>query len=217
MPHNDESASTGTMSLKDGSTDSSAIASYYDQWADTYDETLVTWDYKAPKDAVALLSGHLQPGARVLDVGCGTGLVSEALKRQANYRIDGLDISPASLKRAGERSTYEDLVCHDLQKLPLPVESDAYDAAISVGVLTYIEDAPDLLRDLCRTVRSDGVIGFTQRTDRWQDLDFKARIDALAAEGLWSVVHISEPHGYLPGNEDFAEEIKIIHTVCRVS
>lgn len=203
-------------SLKAGSTDSQAIADYYDDWAKSYDATLATWEYAAPEDAAALIAPHLPAGAETLDVGCGTGLVSEALGRHGRFRLHGIDISAASLKLAEERGTYETLVCHDLQQQPLPLADDAYEAAISVGVLTYIEDAGALFRDLCRCVRSGGVIGFTQRTDRWQDRDFDTLIETLGREGLWTVEHVSEPHGYLPGNEDFADEIKIIHTLCRV-
>lgn len=217
MAQDNTSRSDGFTSLKAGSTDSDAIADYYDDWAKTYDTTLATWDYQTPKDAAALLAPHLAPEAHILDVGCGTGLVADALSPYGDYRLDGIDISAVSLKLAEARGRYEKLVCHDLQKHPLPLEDDSYDAAISVGVLTYIADAEALFRDLCRCVRAGGVIAFTQRTDRWETLDFAAMIGSLENEGLWSTLHISEPRGYLPENEDFADEIKIIHTLCRVA
>ena len=217
MAQDGKSQSGGFASLKAGSTDSDAIADYYDDWAKTYDETLVTWDYQAPRDAAALLAPHLSPNAHILDVGCGTGLVADALSQFGDFHLDGIDISAKSLKLAEKRGGYEKLVCHDLQKHPLPLEDDSFDAAISVGVLTYIADAEALFRDLCRCVRAGGVIAFTQRTDRWEALDFAAMIGSLESEGLWTTLHISEPRGYLPGNEDFADEIKIIHTLCRVA
>ncbi|WP_417672275.1 class I SAM-dependent DNA methyltransferase [Roseibium sp.] len=199
-----------------GSTDTEAVAQYYDDWAKTYDATLADWEYEAPDRSASLVAPYLPKGARILDVGCGTGLVSEALRKHGDFHLDGLDISAESLKLAQARGTYDKLVCHDLQKLPLPVEDKAYDAAMSVGVLTYIEDCNALFRDLCRCVRSGGIVAFTQRTDRWEDLDFEGLIKAIEAEGLWSVVHIGKPRGYLPGNADFGDNIKVIHTLCRV-
>ena len=216
MSQDDKSRSGGFPSLKAGSTDPDAIADYYDDWAKSYDETLAAWDYQAPKDAAALLAPHLAPKAHILDVGCGTGLVADALSRFGNFHIDGIDISAESLKLAEARGGYEKLVCHDLQKHPLPLEDDSYHAAISVGVLTYIADAEALFRDLCRCVRTGGVLAFTQRTDRWETLDFAAMIATLESDGLWTPLHISEPRRYLPENEDFADDIKIIHTLCRV-
>jgi predicted TPR repeat methyltransferase len=218
MTQDNTSKAEGFTSLKAGSTDSEAIADYYDHWAKTYDATLEAWHYAAPRDAAALITPHIPAGGRIIDVGCGTGLVSEALEAAGDhYHLDGIDISAASLKLAEQRGTYETLVCHDLQKLPLPLDDNAYDAAISVGVLTYIADCGALFKDLCRCVRPGGVIAFTQRTDRWEDLEFRALIDGIATEGLWSVLHVSDPQAYLPCNEDFADEIKIIHTVCRAS
>lgn len=218
MTQNGEAGVSGSsVSLKVGSTDSQSIKSLYDDWAETYDATVGSWDYEAPNDAAKLLVSHLQPGARILDVGCGTGLVSEALKRQGVQHIEGTDISDASLKRADQRGTYEKLVRHDLQKLPLPFADKSFDGAISVGVLTYIEDPFALFRDLCRCVRAGGVLAFTSRTDYWEKLDFDNGLKALEDQGLWQVLHVSEPKGYLPKNEDFADEIKIFHTLCKVS
>lgn len=216
MQSNGKGKTQGLSSLKEGSTDSEAVASYYDDWAGNYDETLDQWQYQAPDDAMDLLMPHLPTNARLLDVGCGTGLFGETLGRRGNFRADGIDISAESLKRAGTRGVYERLLQHDLQQVPLPVEDKAYDAAASIGVLTYIEDAEALLRDLCRCVRKDGVIAFTQRSDRWAALDFGATVKRLEAEGLWSVLTISEPRPYLPGNEEFGAAIEVIHTLCRV-
>ncbi len=216
MNEDNTKSTDGLIDFKAGSTDSEAVAQYYDAWAGTYDATLRDWEYEAPDRAAELIASHLPAGAVILDVGCGTGLVSEALGKHGDFHLHGIDISSASLELAQKRATYESLVCHDLQKLPLPTADKAYDAAMIVGVLTYIEDVEALLRDLCRCVRSGGMIAFTQRTDRWEELHFDDLIKRLADEGLWTAVHIGKPRGYLPGNRDFSDEIKVIHTLCRV-
>ena len=207
----------GLQSLREGTTDSRAVESYYDNWAAGYDETLADWQYRAPEDACDLLVPHLDDGARVLDVGCGTGLLVNALREHGEYSVDGIDISAESLQLAQRRGGYARLMQHDLQVLPLPVQENAYDAAASVGVLTYIENAEALLRDLCRCVRPGGAITFTQRTDLWQDRNFPDMIARLERDGLWTTDHISPPQPYLPGNEDFSDEIEVIHTLCKVT
>lgn len=204
-------------SLRQGATDTGAVKSYYDEMADSYDDRLAAWHYRAPEDACDLLTPHLAAHARVLDVGCGTGLLGHALMRRRAFRVDGIDISDASLRHAEARGCYARLIRHDLQALPLPVQNDTYDAAAAVGVMSYIADASALMRDLCRAVRSGGLITFTQRTDFWQERDFAGMIAQLEGEGVWTRVTITRPLDYIPGHEDFTDEIKAIHTLCRVA
>ena len=204
-------------SLRQGTTESGAVQSYYDDMAARYDDTLAAWQYRAPEDACDVLAPYLADGARVLDVGCGTGLLGRALMQRGAMQVDGVDISTASLRHAEERGCYARLIRHDLQVLPLPVPDDAYDAAAAVGVMSYIADAPALMRDLCRAVRRDGVITFTQRTDFWQERDFAGMIARLEDEGLWAQVTVTQPLDYIPGHEDFTDEIKVIHVLCKVT
>ena len=204
-------------SLREGTTEARAVEVYYDAWADGYDATLESWHYRAPEDAADLLAPHLGPDLRVLDVGCGTGLLGQALRRRAAVSLDGIDISAASLGQARGRGIYGRLIRHDLQKTPLPVADGGHDIAACVGVLTYIPDAEALLRDMCRTVRPGGIVAFTQRTDLWEDRGFAAMIDRLQGRGVWQRLHVSPPRPYLPGNADFADEIGVIHALCRVS
>jgi predicted TPR repeat methyltransferase len=215
MPQNKETKAR-LISLRLGATDTNAVKSYYDEMADHYDDTLAAWQYRAPKDACDLLTPHLADGARILDVGCGTGLMGRALLGRGAFRVDGIDISDASLRLAERRCCYARLIRHDLQALPLPVERDSYDAAAAVGVMSYIADAPALMRDLCRAVRPGGLITFTQRTDFWQERDFAGMIDRLEGEGIWTPVTVTRPLDYIPGHADFTDEIRVIHSLCRV-
>jgi predicted TPR repeat methyltransferase len=206
----------GFTSLRDGSTDSRAVQDYYDDWAQTYDATLSDWDYRAPRDACALLVPHLPKGARILDAGCGTGLMGDALRQRGEFSLVGVDISARSLAIAGQRGSYASLVHHDLQDLPLPLDDDGVDAAVSIGVLTYLENAQPLLRDLCRCVRANGMIAFTQRDDLWEVRGFPDTLKQLETDGLWHVEQVSDPRDYLPGNDSFGQDIKVVHTMCRV-
>ncbi|MCM2560747.1 methyltransferase domain-containing protein [Lutimaribacter sp. EGI FJ00015] len=217
MPADADSPDERFQSLREGSTDAQAVQAYYDDWAENYDSTLSDWNYRAPQDACDLLVPHLPEGARILDVGCGTGLMGDALRARGDYVLDGVDISGRSLAVAVQRGSYAELVQHDLQQLPLPFGDDAVDAAVSVGVLTYVDAAEPLMRDLCRIVCGGGAIAFTQRDDLWATRRFPDMLKRLEDEGLWQVAHVSEPRAYLPGNDDFGDEIKVIHTLCKVA
>ncbi len=75
-----KNGSNEAFDLKSGGTDHRQITAYYDDWAATYDATLESWNYRTPSDSAEMLLPHLTRGARVLDVGCGTGLVAAALR-----------------------------------------------------------------------------------------------------------------------------------------
>ncbi len=216
MPSSSAPQTHNLTSLRQSTTDSDTVKTYYDDWADTYDATLAQWQYRAPDDACDLLVPHLADEMRVLDVGCGTGLLGRALCKRGHFAVDGIDISAESLARAAQRQCYAALIPHDLQVLPLPCEADHYDAAAIVGVLSYIEDAEALMRDLCRCLRAGGMITFTQRTDFWQARRFADMIARLEQDGLWRVVQITPPLPYMPGHPEFTDEIKVIHSLCRV-
>jgi len=206
----------GFNSLKDGSTNSMAIAAYYDDWAETYDATLKNWDYQAPDDAAATLCQYLKSGDGILDVGCGTGMFAKAMARHLDCRIEGIDISAASLEIAKKQGRYNRVQRHDLQAPPLPVGDNAFDAAACVGVMTYIEDGAGLLADLCRVVRPDGYILFTQRDDRWVEKNFKSLINSFEDRRLWTPLKVSKAMPYLPKNDEFSDSIQVIHVLCQV-
>ncbi|NQW01917.1 MAG: class I SAM-dependent methyltransferase [Rhodospirillales bacterium] len=199
-----------------GSTDAAAVTEFYDDWADTYEANLNAWDYQAPTDAALTLAGCLSADADILDVGCGTGLFGKAIKNHLPCRLQGIDISPASLDQARKTGLYERLTCGDLQKTPLPFATGAFAAAACVGVMTYIEDAAALLAELCRVVRTDGYILFTQRDDRWQQRGFDNLMADFEVRHLWRSCQISQPRPYMPKHKTYAGTIQVIHVLCQV-
>jgi predicted TPR repeat methyltransferase len=104
MAQNDDTYTKyGINSLKEGSTNSTAIAAYYDEWAVTYDATLKNWNYQAPDDAAETLCKYVKSDDDILDVGCGTVMFSKAMSLHLNCRIEGIDISAASLEIAEQK------------------------------------------------------------------------------------------------------------------
>jgi SAM-dependent methyltransferase len=76
----------------------------------------------------ALLS--LEPGARVLDAGCGFGRNAGVLARQG-FEATGVDISPAVIAEAEKRNPGPRYVVHDLTQ-KLPAELGRFDAIVNL-------------------------------------------------------------------------------------
>ena len=184
--------------LHQGPGDSREVADRYDAWAQTYDNDLASWSYQAP-DVVAETVVTRQPAAAsVLDVGCGTGLVGQALRaRGFAGQILGLDLSDASLEIAQQRGAYDSLGRADLQQR-LPLEDDSVDAVVCVGVMTYLPEVEAAWRELARTARPRGLVVATQREDLWHTRTCQAVVDRLENEGVWTTLEITGPAPYLP-------------------
>ncbi len=202
--------------LRQGSTSSGEVRKIYDDWAASYDETLESWNYRAPAQAAELLRAAIPAGSGLLDAGCGTGLTGLAL-RAAGFvgPIDGVDLSPSSLREAEKHGVYRTLTAMDLQTLPLPIPDDAYAAVICVGVLTYIPDSEGVLREFARLVGSGGRILITQRDDLFHERGYGATFGNLA--DVVGDVTVSDPLPYLPDNPDFGEEIGVIYAMMKAS
>ena len=216
-----EDMATGTTKekqpswLTEGSTDSNEVADFYDSWAETYDEHLKEWDYRAPTYAAELLLQYVSPGQAILDAGCGTGLTGKALNLAGFKDISGIDISTTSLNKADQLNIYSSLLAHDLQQ-PLPFPENNYDALFCIGVLTYIKNCQSLFKEFCRIVRPGGHIAFSQSSDLFDARCFPDIIAALEDEGVWENIKISSPQAYLPQNKDFSDKVQAIFCICKV-
>lgn len=105
--------------------------------------------------------GRPLAGARVLDVGCGGGLVAEVLAK-AGARVAGIDRSRVSLQAARRHhDTGPDspgYACADAEALPFP--DAAFDAVVSSDFLEHVHDLDAVVREMSRVVRPGGVVAF---------------------------------------------------------
>jgi predicted TPR repeat methyltransferase len=117
------------------------IRTLFDQYADRFDRELVeTLHYRAPDLVAALLSrqNDSPTDARILDLGCGTGLSGLALKPFARM-IDGVDLSPGMIAKAQSRNLYRRLVIGDARAF-LRESTENWDVIAAIDVLNYIGD-----------------------------------------------------------------------------
>ena len=101
----------------------------------------------------------VQPGERIIDVGCGPGFyVAELSDRVGTAgEVVGVDISPDMLgiaqRRSGDRPN---VTLHEASASALPVSGASFDAAISVQVLEFVEDPDAALAEMHRVLRPGG-------------------------------------------------------------
>lgn len=101
------------------------------------------------------------PDDLVLDVACGTGLVSAALVERWGCRVVGLDQSAAMLARArrrveADRSLDERVSLVEGEAESLPFGDRHFDHLTFAYLLRYVEDPAATLRELRRVVKPGG-------------------------------------------------------------
>ena len=177
------------LDLKDAKNDN-RLTEVYRDWAKKYDydNDHVLGTVSQPK-SVNLLSTRLKDKtAKIIDVGCGTGLVGEKLKAKDFIYFDGLDISKDMLSIAKSRG-YRNLFLGSLNK-QLPVLDDAYDAAMCIGVFTHGHVSSDRFNELCRIVKPGGYVCFTINEGVFEKYGFKEMISEFQLNKAWEVISL---------------------------
>jgi arsenite methyltransferase len=107
------------------------------------------------------LLGRIEPGAVVLDLGCGAGtdLLIAAQMAGAGGRVIGVDMTAAMLERARASAGAMGLESVELREAlieALPVEHGSVDVVISNGVIDLVPDKDAVLDEIDRVLRPGG-------------------------------------------------------------
>jgi len=138
------------------------VSAMFDDFADRFDAELRGLEYHSPR-RIAELVGPLLAGrspARIVDLGCGTGLVGAEL---AGLKADivGIDLSQKMLERAAARRVYASLVHGDLAEELARMPARSQDAALAADVFVYLGDLRPVFAGAARVLAAGGLFAFT--------------------------------------------------------
>ena len=169
-------------------TTSEELLKYYQDWTkkNKYNQDMVNWKYTAPQETVLVLKKYaLNNKCKILDAGCGTGLVGIELKKCGYSNIDGVDFSQNMLDLIPQ-GIYKKIEKVDLNKL-LKFKDNMYDVIMCVGTFTYGHVKPQALDELIRITKNGGLICFTINEGIYEEYGFDNKIKELTNNKLWNV------------------------------
>ena len=167
---------------------SKELLKYYQNWTSNnkYNKDMVDWNYTAPQETVSVLKKYaLKKNSKILDAGCGTGLVGIELKKYGYLNIDGVDFSQNMLDLVPQ-GTYKKIEKVDLNK-QLKFKDNTYDIVMCVGTFTYGHVKPKALDELIRITKNKGLICFTINEGIYEEYGFDNKIKELSSNKSWNV------------------------------
>jgi 2-polyprenyl-6-hydroxyphenyl methylase/3-demethylubiquinone-9 3-methyltransferase len=103
-----------------------------------------------------------RPGAMLLDVACGAGLLAPHLADTAYTHI-GIDLSPTAIAQAEEHGVVS--VRGDVTRLPF--QDEAFDVVVAGEILEHVTDFAALVAEVCRVLRAGGTLVIDTIADTW--------------------------------------------------
>jgi len=146
----------------------SFIKNAFDYFAPNFETALKdNPQYRSPGTLLTLLQQPTVTGvrdlkkqtARVLDLGCGTGLMGTVIKPYADALV-GVDLSISMLHRANEKGIYSLTRCQDIQAYVDEMPAGAFDLVTMADVLTYIGKLNELFTALAQKLSAGALVAF---------------------------------------------------------
>jgi ubiquinone/menaquinone biosynthesis C-methylase UbiE len=130
---------------------------FYDRIAPVYDQVFVTHELHANTIADVLLERYkgVEKSALVLDLGCGTGLLSKILVAKG-FEMLGLDISFESLRLLHQGKSRVSTVQADAVRVPL-IDASCH-AVVSLGAWRHFPDLRQVVTEVARILKGDGML-----------------------------------------------------------
>lgn len=132
------------------------VEALFDEYAHRFETSLVQkLNYRGPELLAELLPQSL---GRVMDLGCGTGLMGAAIVGRYEW-LGGCDLSSGMLVEARKKGLYDQLEKQDLTRLPFV--ADPFDTVIAADVFIYLGALESVFAWVSASVRPGGLFAFT--------------------------------------------------------
>jgi predicted TPR repeat methyltransferase len=143
------------------------VVSLFDGMASRFEQHLVgQLDYHVPEALARRVRPVLSPACKVLDLGCGTGLVGKAIAGNG-VRLHGVDLSPRMIERARQTGAYAALDCKDLIEALGEVGFSSCRAILAADTFIYLGELNEVFHRAAGALEPGGLFAFSvESTDQ---------------------------------------------------
>ncbi len=151
----------------------------------------VKWFADADRARELLAFVGLREGERVLEVGCGPGIVLEQAAKTAGLLV-GVDVSPRMLAEAARRARMAHVLRAMVERLPL--REAAFDLVYSRSVLHHVLSPAKMVAEMARVVRRGGRVALNDSVTSENPIEARNhnRVERLRDPGHGRMVPPSE-------------------------
>jgi 2-polyprenyl-3-methyl-5-hydroxy-6-metoxy-1,4-benzoquinol methylase len=171
---------------------SSSLTSFLATDAEVYEHFMGRWSARLAEPFLEF--ARVQPGSRVLDVGCGTGTLSLALAKRGAQTV-GVDASQSYLDGARRLRAHPDVAYQHGDARHLRYSSASFDACVSTLAIDVIPEVGLVATEMRRVTRPGGVVA-CGTFDFWggmSALDLVLDTGAVLDEGIRTLRARSRP------------------------
>ena len=159
------------------------MGEFFDARLDGYEEHMLTCIESAP-EFYAFTASLLpeEAGAKVLDLGCGTGLeLNEYFKRNPAAEVTGIDLAPGMLQALREKFPERALILTLGSYFDVPFGEECFNAAVSVESLHHFTQASKepLFEKLWKALKPGGYFILTDYFAPTEELEREYRKEYL--------------------------------------
>ena len=179
------------------------IVQLYERFAEFYEQNMCTdLEYQAPARLAEALDAELDAVADldVLELGCGTGLAGQHLRRRAR-RLVGIDLSPDMVVHAQATGLYDAIEVAEITEWLTRADTPDFDLIAACDTLIYFGDLGQVLMPAAKRIRAGGTLAFTvergdaapfRLTDSGRYVHTESHVRAVAQEAGLAVASITE-------------------------
>ncbi len=172
------------------------ISELFDQYAGRFEQDLLsTLDYRVPallQELFTRFEGRKSCYARMLDLGCGTGLAGEVFRPFCRF-MAGVDLSARMIDQARKKSLYDVLAVADIIDYLTDV-SPKSDLLVAADVLTYLGDLEPLFAALDPVAQPGGLFCFS--TEHGADRPFRLQATGRFSHDPVYVTSLARKYGW---------------------